>query len=70
MAVRQQAKKPATVSEAEAPKAPQPQEDVFKQKCIDLGIKLCDDVMNGTSGDKFATVDAIVSLYKATHDGK
>lgn len=68
MAVRQQAKKPETVPEAEAPKAPTA--DMFKQKCIELGEKLCDDVMNGTSGDKFATVDAIVSLYKATHDVK
>lgn len=60
-----------TVPEADTPKAPTPDapakdtaED-FKQHCINLGIKICDDVMHGNAGDRYKAVDAVVALYNA-----
>lgn len=59
-----------TVPEADTPKASTtpdvPAKDKaedFKQHCIDLGIKICDDVMHGNAGDRYKAVDAIVALY-------
>lgn len=58
-----------TVPEADTLKAPMldaPAKDKaedFKQHCIDLGIKICDDVMHGNAGDRYKAVDAIVALY-------
>lgn len=61
-----------TVPEADTLKAPMPdapaKEDKaedFKQHCIDLGIKICDDVMHGNAGDRYKAVDAVVALYSA-----
>lgn len=59
------------VPEADTPKAPMldaPAKDKaedFKQHCIDLGIKICDDVMHGNAGDRYKAVDAVVALYSA-----
>ncbi len=60
-----------TAPEADTPKAPTsdaPAKDKaedFKQHCIDLGIKICDDVMHGNAGDRYKAVDAVVALYSA-----
>ena len=59
-----------TVPEADTLKAPTPapakdKAEDFKQHCIDLGIKICDDVMHGNAGDRYKAVDAVVALYSA-----
>lgn len=55
-----------TAPEADTPKAPaKDKAEDFKQHCIDLGIKICDDVMHGNAGDRYKAVDAVVALYSA-----
>lgn len=61
-----------TVPEADTPKASTTPDTMakdkaedFKQHCIDLGIKICDDVMHGNAGDRYKAVDAVVALYSA-----
>jgi len=41
--------------------------DNLKNKMIEVGLKLCEDLMNGKTRDEKTALTAIVEIYEAVH---